>query len=219
MKKIFGFALLCCFFLPKITQAAVVDPLVVQEKSIHVHISTTIGKNIGAGTTSTLYVMDLVSLSTTTGLFPHKDTGELDISGLSVVVDKIITTTGVIRVGIVNYISPSSASITWVYNNSFVNNSSYTIIPYFQFPREFIRGRVKSNATVLSTNRDGSTPWIVSNDNTTGSTFYTSTTPVNSPISAGTVLPRTGDIILEVKTFDATNTFTLNLDMAYHSEP
>lgn len=208
---------------PLSVRAAITDPLVLQEKTVVLHISTTIAANVNP--TSTVSITDLISLSTTAALFPHTDTGEIDISAINLYIDKPASSTGSVKIGVVNYISPSSGSVTFVYNNSFIKSSTPTFnsYPFYNYAPGYYQCRVRSNANVATTLKDGSTPYILSTDFVSGSTLYTSSTSYSSTInpvlaSSGTILARVGDIVMQTTNFDATNSWTIVADIFYHSE-
>lgn len=217
------FSVLVLFILPKNVHALVTDEGVTREKTVVLHFTTAVPVNTSlSGTTVPRpMLVDLISLSTTSGLFPHKDTGEIDISHFNFNLDKPAASTGTVRLGVITMVSPSTGSVSFFYSFSFQKNVSNNglPIPMNQTP-SFVRCRVNSGM-VSTTNFlvDGLTPYILTNETRSGSGLYASTNSVPSPISAGAVLPRVGDIVLEYNNFDAANTIPLNVDIWYHSEP
>lgn len=210
MKKIYlGFFLLLA---PLHVHASITDLLVIQEKSVVVHFSTT----VSAG--NSLALFDLISLSTSTGLFPHLDRGEIDISEINLQVDKVSTSTGTAKVGVMTFVNTSTGSATYFYGLSYRNNvSNNGLADMDNFSPTFYRCRVNSGKTAISADKDGLTPFILSNDARTGSGLFASTNTLQSPI--GFVNPRPGDIILEVSNPDVTNSINIIIDIWYHSEP
>lgn len=200
-----------CFACLGSANAVITDPLVLQEKTVVVHFSTTVPVSANPA------IIDLISLATATAVFPHTDTGEVDISQINLTVDKVATSTGSVKIGVIDFVSQSSGSVTFFYNYSFVKNVSNTapqINP--SFAPTFYRCRVSPQPT--NTAKLGATPYIFSNDLKTNSGVYTSTASFASPILAGSVNPRAGDIVLEAVNNDITNTYVIVGDIFYHSE-
>ena len=213
MKK-FWLAFLLAF-IPLKAHAAITDPLVIQEKTVVIHFSTT----VPAATTSNF---DLIALSTTPGVFPHTDRGEIDISHINVVLDKAASSTGTVRIGVLNFVNSSTGSVSFFYTYSSTKNVSNTALPIpTNFTSAFYRCRVNSGRTSTNTDVDGLTPFILTNEKISGSSVYKSTTVASAqlPSPVGQISPAAGDIIMEVKNLDATNAINVVVDIWYHSEP
>lgn len=209
MKRWLCFALFLGFFSHGLN-AAITDPQVVQEKTVMVHFSTTVPVSANPA------IIDLISLATATGVFPHKETGEIDISQINISIDKLAASSGTVKVGVIDFVGSSTGSVTFFDTYSFlrnVNNTFPVINP--GYGQAFYRCRVNPPANTLN---NGTTPFILSNDTKNGSTAYTLTTIMASPISAGSVNPRPGDIVLEAVNSDITNTYNIVGDIFYHSE-
>lgn len=217
MKRI---CLALLFFVPSFAKAAIVDPLVMQEKTVMVRLSTTVPVNANPST------FLLVSLSTPT-IFPHAKViataptinGEVDINNINIVVDKLAASSGTVKIGVVNFVNNSTGSVTFFYSKEFSKNASNTDIGAFgNGTPSFVRCKVIPSATQ---NRDGTTPFILTNDKRSGSSLYRSTETLalqqNSPV--GLISPLRGDIVMEVVNSDATNTFNVTVDVWYHTEP
>lgn len=209
MKKLWIVALLALCCAPRRAHAAVTDPEVVQEKTVVVHFSTTVP-------VSSTGIFDLVSLGGTG--FPHLDRGELDVSYINVSIDKLAATVGSTKVGVVSYTGVSTGTAVYFYGAPFLKNvSNSSNNPMTNSADAFYRCKVISGKTASNSDVDGTTPFILSNDKRQGSTLLAST--VSLPAPTGTVNPRPGDIVMEVTNSDASNTFTVVVDIWYHSEP
>lgn len=217
MKK-FGL-LLSLFFLPALSHASLQDPLVAQEKTYVVHFTTAVPAN------TSLVEFDLISLSTTASLFPHTrtnpgDIGEIDVSEINLVEDKVQTSTITLKLGVMQFVNISTGSVTWFFTRSSAKNGNNTdAVAFNNYPPSFYRCKVIPANTVTNSSVDGTTPWIVSNDIRSGYSGFTTTTTLISPIPAGRVAPRAGDIIMEVSNPDATNVVNIYIDVWYHAEP
>lgn len=212
MKKIWlvvFFALLGA--LPRNAHAWISNPLVGQEKTVLVHFSTT----VVAGATS---VFDLVSLGNSGNVFPHTDHGELDVSHVNVMIDKIATSTGTVKLGVVNFVNQSTGSATFYYDCAYVRNVTNNSLPFTDyFTPAFMRGKVLSGKTATNTDVDGLTPFIASNEKLSGVTALSGAALLQSPV--GFVNPRAGDLMMQVVNNDSTNSVTVQMEIYYHSEP
>jgi len=210
--KRLSFLLLFLFTRPAF--AAITDPQVLQEKTVVVHFSTT----VPASANPSAFV--LVSLSTPTG-FPHNEHGELDVSHINIVIDKLAASTGTVKIGVVNFVNTSTGSVTFFWSRSFLKNVSNTdVTDFHNFSLSFVRCKVNSGATAAVSDKNGTTPYITSNDVRNGSSIYSSTnatvSQLNSP--AGIISPGVGDIVMEVVNGDSANTINVVTDVYYHSE-
>jgi hypothetical protein len=163
---------------------------------------------VAAATTSTAVVV--IDLSNTTS-WPHKETGEIIIDSIRYDVDKVAASTGSVKVGVITYINASTGTVTWFLNREFEKNVSNTQISAIQAYTEFpVRCRVDPLTPFT-----GSTPYILSNETTTGSTTYQS--DVNLPSPVGNTSPGVGDIVFAV-TKDPTNAATVSIEIRYRSK-
>ncbi len=177
------------------------------DKTMTIHYRLNVAANISTSTV-------LIDLSNTT-TWPHKDTGEIDISSVKVEFDKLAASTATAKIGIANYVGYSTGSVTWFYakeNNLNVSNAD--IGDPLHVEPCFIRARAVPASTV---DTDGGTPYILSSEITSGSALYkSSATYFNSPLSTTYVNLSRGDILLFVQTGSAAVTVTV--DLQYHSE-
>lgn len=164
--------------------------------------------SVAANTSTAAVVIDL---SDTTN-FPHKQTRALNINSIRIELDKVAASTCSVKLGVVNMVNPSTGSVTWFYNKSHeVNVSNTDIRDFLNYVPNYIPCRVNKNADSV----DGSTPYILSNDTTSGSTIYQTDVNLPSPLAAGTTKPGTGDVVMSVQTGGAT---VVNLTIQYSSE-
>lgn len=214
MKKLWIVVLLALFSAaPRAARAAITDAAVLREKTVVVHYSTT----VPAGATSTF---DLISIATTTGFFPHLDRGELDPNYINTLADKVSTSSGNIKIGVLSYVGASTGTAVFFFNNSFLKNVSNNANSLMTNSSDtFYRCRVTSARTATNSDVDGITPFILSNDKRQGSTNYHIGGLIASPIPAGFVNPNVGDIVMEVNNSDSVNSINVIVDVWYHSEP
>lgn len=197
--------------VPRSAYAWISSPLVGQEKTVMVHFSTT----VIAGATS---VFDLVSLGNTASLFPHLDHGELDVSHVNIMVDKIATSTGTVKLGVVNFVNQSTGSATFYYDCAYVRNVTNNSLPFTDyFTPAFLRGKVLSGKTATNSDIDGITPFITSNEKLSGVAALSGAVLLQSP--AGFINPRAGDLMMQVVNNDSANPVTIQMEIYYHSEP
>ena len=166
--------------------------------------------DLSVAVTSTATV--LIDLSDTTN-WPHNDTGYVRIGGLRIDIDKAAASTTTVKLGVVNFINPSTGSITWFYEKSNLLNVSNTeIMPMEIFFPLSIGCKVSPNNGAT----DGDTPFIFSNDTTSGDTTYQ--TDVYLPSPNGNVYPGLGDIILYVSKPGASTSATVSVEIFYYTE-
>lgn len=212
MKK---FLIAFLVFFPAKLHASIIDEGVTREKTFVVHFTTTVPANA-------VSVFNLVSLSTTASLFPHtannpSDIGEIDVSHINILMDKVATATTTIKVGVCTFVNSSTGSATYFFSRSSQKNVSNTdVVVTANFTPAFYRCKVRSGATATNSLVDGKTPFLLSNDTDSGSSALNSTTLFASP--NGPMFLRPGDIVLKVGT-DATNTVNVIIDVWYHAEP
>lgn len=201
MKKILGFLVL--MLTGGLAHADLFD--YVRDKSVSVHYN----QDIAAAVTSTSVV--IIDLSDTTN-WPHKDNGAINISSIKIEVDKAAASTTTVRLGVVNFVNTSTGSVTWFYTSGNELNVSNTAnVNYASYGEGFLR--TKAVQGVLPA--DGTTPYIISNEKTSGSTIYQRDVKLPSLISTG-VLPDTGDIIMDVTKSGAAANITI--DLIYFSD-
>lgn len=214
MKKLWLALLLVC--VPLKVRAYVAEPEVLQEKTVIVHFSTTVPAAATAN-------FDLVSLNTSSStLWPHLDRGEIDISHVNVMIDKVATSTGTVKLGVCTFVNSSTGTVVFFYTSSFQKNVSNGNLPFpNNFSPAYYRCKVNSGRTATNSDVDGTLPFILSNDRNQGSSAYRSTATLslqlNSPV--GLVQPGIGDIIMEVRNLDPTNSVIIFIEVWYHSEP
>lgn len=210
MKKLW--LLLSVVFFPALSHAALTDPQVNQEKTVCVHYSTTVPVN------SSPAVVDLIHLASATAnsiyIYPHYDLGEIDVTHIRVDVDKLTTSTGSVKIGVLDFVNQSTGSVKFFWGRSYAKNVSNTdtSVGYNETP-SFFRCKVLPKAGTT----EGDTPFIASNDTRNGSALYNLATKVKSPTDD--IFPGRGDIMMEITNSDATNTVIVNVDILYHSEP
>ncbi len=162
-----------------------------------------------AATISTSVVV--IDLSDTTN-WPHTETGQINISSIRFEFDKTAASTATVKLGVVNEIDASTGSVTWFYSKENTLNVSNTGIESLISPTPtLIRLRVNPNGPQT----DGLTPYILSNDKTSGSTTYQTDVGLPSPVNNST-LPGFGDLIMSV--VNGASAITINLEIQYHTE-
>ena len=164
-----------------------------------------------AGAVSTHTI--LVDLSSTT-IWPHKDVGQLNISSIRLNIDKTAASTCTVQIGVVNFVSGSTGSVTWFYTqNSERNVSNTNIQPLINLHETFYRCRVDPNSRV---DQDGSTPYLLSSVKTSGSTIYQTDVILPNPANVS-ITPGTGDIVMNVS--NGTTAVEVYVEVTYHSQP
>lgn len=171
-----------------------------------VHYSTA----VAATTTSTSTIF--IDLSDVTN-YPHKETRELYLQDIYIRIDKVASSTGTVRLGVVNMVNSSTGSVTWFRTTSSLLNVSNTrVIDAENNEPSYIRARVNSNGL----NTDGSTPYILSSDKTSGSTTYQNDVNLYT-VSGAQVTPAQGDIIVEIVK-DGTNAWNVAVSAQYKAD-
>jgi hypothetical protein len=206
MKKALGF--LSLMFITGLAHADLFD--YVRDKAVAVHYSN----SIAAAVTSTSAV--LIDLSDTVN-WPHKDNGAINISSIRVGFDKAAASTATVRIGVVNFVNTSTGSVTWFYKSSNDLNVSNTDVDQFDsYGEGFLRTKiVPVNVTSAGVYSDGKTPYIASNEITTGSTVYQTDVVLPSLLSTGSASGQ-GDIVIEItKGVVAVN---LQIEIVYFSD-
>jgi len=153
-------------------------------------------QSIASALTSTSAVV--IDLSDSTN-WPHSETGEIRVSWLKVSLDKAAASTETIKLGVVNFVNASTGTVTWFYSlPSGYNVSNTNVVDTINYAPAWL------NLRVNPANQDdaGTTPYILSNDKTDGSTTYQN--DVSLPTTYGTdAAPGYGDVILYVDNSDA----------------
>lgn len=161
-----------------------------------------------AATISTAAIV--IDLSDTTN-WPHKETGELNISAFRIDVDKTAASTDTVKIGVVNFVDSSTGSVTWVETLEGTSNVSNTnVTEVLNFAPNYLRLRVNPNGPQT----DGLTPFILSNDTTGGSTTYQTDVNLPSAFSAATK-PGVGDLVVSV--VNGAAAIVVNIQVLYHS--
>lgn len=178
-----------------------------EDKLFMIHYST----SLSAAVTSTETIV--VDLSSTT-VWPHKETGEIQVQSISVVIDKLAASTGSVKIGVVNMVNSSTGSITWIKDFQSLNNlSNSNTIKFDRVDPTYYRCRVNP----VSQFADGLTPYIITNDKTSGSSNYQ--TGVRLPtLAGGQDFPAAGDIIVQINKA-ATSAWNVDIEISYNSKP
>lgn len=146
--------------------------------------------NVAANISTAAVVIDLSD----TVNWPHKDRREIRVNSIRLDVDKVSTSTFTAKVGVVNFVQASTGSVTWFRaTESSANVSNTNVTDSSNYYPATLRLRVDSagNAT------DGTTPYLISNDKTSGSTTYQTDVPL--PSTNGNTAPGAGDVILFIQ--------------------
>ena len=179
----------------------------VKDKSVAVTYKLAVAATI---TTHTV-VIDLSDTSN----WPHKETGQINISDIRVSIDKTAASTCTIQIGVVNFVNASTGSVTWFYSqNSERNVSNTNINPFTNYHETYYRCRVNPGTTP---NTNGSTPYILSSQTTTASTVYQDDLNLPSPVGTGTTKPGVGDIVMMVQ--NGAVALEVYVEIIYHSQP
>jgi hypothetical protein len=165
---------------------------------------------VAANVSTAAVVIDLSD----TANFKHTDTGQLNISSIKLDIDKAAASTTTVRLGAVNFVDSSTGSVTWFYaKESGLNVSNSNTVDFLSYVPNFLRLKVNPAAT---TQTDGSTPYLLSNDTTSGSTIYQTDVNLPSPIAAGVSAPGPGDVVMLVT--NGTAAVTVNVEIQYHAD-
>lgn len=193
-----------------ITNAAWFD-----NEDVHVRVRVALSQTTTQSSSTTI----LVALSSNT--WPHYPYGtrELDISSIRWTLDKVATSTGTLKMGVVTYISGSSSTIAWIWARTLEKNvNNANMEGYENYGDAHIKCRVDptKNKEGLSV---GYLPYALTNDYTEGSVDITSSTVLGSAISAinptASMTAHVGDIVFSFKNnFQAE---TASFEITYHS--
>lgn len=161
----------------------------------------------GTQNTATTSYWGFIDLSDTVN-WPHDDTGRIDISYVSLLVDKAATARGTTSLGLITRIDGASADIAYIASASFVQNDSSSI----EIIANFAPSQLKCDVVA------GTTPHIKTNNIVTGLTAINTSTPLAFGAGGATFTPAVGDLILRVVTTTAGD-LTWGVSCFYHSHP
>jgi hypothetical protein len=162
-----------------------------------------------ATTSTTAVVVDLSDIVN----FPHKRSKELILTSIALQIDKVAASTCTVKLGVVNFVNASTGSVTWFTEFPNDRNVSNTLTQNYYTGTYYYDLLVKPSST---SDVDGATPYILSNDKTSGSTTYQN--DVVLPNAANTsATPAVGDLIMQV-TKDATNALDVYVTVTYFAE-
>lgn len=155
-----------------------------------------------SGINSTRYAI-LVDLSDTSG-FKHDQTGRIDISYMSMQIDKETTARGRVAIGVITAIDGTNATIRYFASILFDNSAD----DHLTRDRNFSPSQVKCGVS------GGALTKIVSNDSETTASVNTGVS-LNSS-TGSTVTPAVGDIIIKMDRL--AGTFSTSIFTLYHAE-
>ena len=204
MRKLTGFILFALAALGPLRPAHAWFFQEVPDKTVTVRYRLAVSANV-----STAAVV--IDLSDTTN-WKHTETGQINISSIKLDIDKAAASTTTVKMGVVNFVDSSTGSVTWFYaKESALNVSNSNAVDFLSYVPNYLRLKVNPASTPQT---DGTTPYLLSNDTTSGSTTYQ--TDVNLPSPAGVTAPGAGDVILAVT--NGTAAVTVNVEVQYHAE-
>lgn len=138
--------------------------------------------------------------------WPHEDTGRIDISYLTMQVDRNANAVGSLAVGVVTSIAASTAHVSFFAGISFSNNSETHVRTVENYaPSQLKLGVVSGRALYLATTATVST-----------SAFGTSI-PLNSYRGSATVVADPGDVVIRLN-ITAGSGITAGVRTLYHGE-
>lgn len=147
----------------------------------------------------------LVDLSDTTN-FPHDRTGRIDISEISISVDRDSTATGVIKIGVIVGIDGTDADIVWATQLTFEKSDTRNISKRQRYSPSQLKLGVSGGALTRG----------ISNNTTASETSVNTGVTLESPRGAGTVTPAVGDVIVYYGR--SAGTYDLDIFLTYHGE-
>lgn len=161
------------------------------------------------GLSSAAIIVDLSDAVT----YPHRVNGMAVITDIRVTVDKITTSSGTVRLGVMKNVDASSGTVAWFYTLDFDRDTTGTVIRDFA---NLSPGVVRAYVSPTFT-----TPFFLTNDSSAFSTVYQ--TDVNLPAASGTpTAPAPGDIIFKWDWAGAgatnTNTVDITVELTYYGE-
>jgi hypothetical protein len=205
MKKLSAFVLLVGLALGGMLRPA--HAWIFQEipdKAVTVHYRLPV-----AAATSTTTLM--VSLSSTT--WPHSDRGYLNLDAVKLDIDKVSTSSGTIKIGVVTAVNSSSGCVNWIWSREYSKNVSNTGVTGFaSYLPAYVNCKVIAGA---NSDTPGTTPYIIANDSTTWSTTFQTDVTLPTPTSFSWA-PGLGDLVLSVVNSDGGNSVVITIDALYH---
>lgn len=169
-----------------------------QEEPVVAKYSTT-------GLTASTHVV-VIDLSDTAN-YPHKFTGAINVMALRISVDKIATSSGTIKIGVVSGCSVSIGTVTYFAELTYDRSAAGTeVVGNWVYNSGFVRTKVDSNEA---------TPYIASNDRLLASTAFQ--TDVVLPSIPGNSAPGKGDIVLTY-TASGSGATDISVEVVYNSE-
>ena len=179
----------------------------IEDKSVTVNYQLAF---TAAGASTATLIIDLSDTVT----WPHTETGYIVVTGIKVEFDKAAASTGTVKLGVVNFVNASTGSVTWFWANTNGANVSNTnnifALNYYPTP---IRLKVVPHSTDPG-GSNGTTPYILSNDKTSGSTLYQNDVPLGAPIGAPT--PSRGDVVMFIDR--GANISNIRVELQYYAE-
>lgn len=145
--------------------------------------------------------------------WPHTKPDHISVVGIDLDVDKVAAATATVKLGVVNHVNASTGSVTWFWARNFGLNVSNTDtkITEIYYPLS-----IKTKVEVQSGNTDGVTPFLLSDDTTSGSTIFQNDVLLTA--TSGTdVAPSEGDIVMQVNG-GGSNTLTIDLHLWYYTD-
>lgn len=211
MKKIL-MSLVLLFGLAGYVGATEAD--LIPDRNVLLRYQATFNSDIAASTN--VLVIDLSGTSS----FPHTETKAINISAINITIDKVAAATATVKVGVVTFVDSSTGSVTWFHVYSSSHNVSNTAMGQFvDFQPSYIRTRVNHTSAVgvsrLPGGRDGTTPFILSNDKETGSVGFQNDVDLANPTGT-TIAPAEGDIVMRLLKSSA-HRIIVGIEILYHA--
>lgn len=139
--------------------------------------------------------------------FRHQQTGEVVITGIRVVVDKVAASSGTVRLGVVSAVSATNGTVKYFYEKPFEKDTVGThLVEWFNINPVPVRTIVDSA---------GLTPGFVSNVQDASDTTYQTDVRLNTPV--GTTFPAVGDIIFRLA-MAGTTALNCTVEVYYYTE-
>lgn len=145
----------------------------------------------------------LIDLDDSTN-YPHNEIGWLDISSVSLTVDRSSNAAGSVTVGIITRIDGTDADVTLFFGKSFTNATDRNVDLFRYF------GHDGYKALVI----DGETPQIATTARLTGITALN--TGLTIPSAYGTTTPAVGDLV--IRAVNSAGNFSYAVQFGYHGE-
>lgn len=164
-----------------------------------------LARYVETGINSTRYAA-LIDLSDTTN-FKHDQTGRVDISAISMGVDRSNTATGTVKFGVITRIDGTNADISYFTGLLFTNGTND-----LQISRDLILSPSQLKCGVSG----GALTRMVTNDVETAVAAVNTGITLNSPRGTSTVTPAVGDIVIKME--NTAGTYGLRCMALYHGE-